>query len=519
MSSKPQYYLAIDSGTQSIRCAIIDDKGNFVDIEQIHIEPCYSPQKGYAEQKAKYFWEMLCKSSKTLLERQNELKHQIVGVSVSCQRNVVINLDKDGNPLRPAIHWLDQRKAKMDLPLPSPIKWGLKALGIYGLVESTYRDSEYNWLRQNQSEILEKTHKMLFLSGFYHYKFTGKFVESKANVVGYVPYDYKKHAWYSEKNLFRRLSNIPLSMLPELVNPGEIIGEITELASMQTGIPKGLPFVSGATDKASEVLGCGVVKSDSVACISLGTTSSVQTVSEKYQEVIPFMPLYPSAISGKFNSEVTVLKGFWMVTWFKEEFSHQERELARTQNIPAELLLDKFLTDIPAGSHGLITQPYWETTGFSFPGPEAKGAFVGFCDAHKRPHLYKSIIEGLAYGLREGLEKTQNKLGKKISVLRIAGGGSQSDNIMQIMADVFGIPTERPHSFQATLLGCAIGMAVTLGRYKDHSEAVENMVRIQRRFEPIPKNVEVYQKLYTRIYLKMYKQLKPLYKEIAEIGG
>ena len=138
---------------------------------------------------------------------------------------------------------------------------------------------------------------------------------------------------------------------------------------------------------------------------------------------------------------------FWMVSWFKKEFGQAELQLAEEQGIAAEVLLDQLLAAAPARSMGLVLQPYW-SPGLKLPGPEAKGAVIGFGDVHTRAHLYRSMIEGLAYGLREGKERLERRTGTPITELRVSGGGSQSDAVMQLSADVFGLPAIRPHVYR-----------------------------------------------------------------------
>ena len=167
---------------------------------------------------------------------------------------------------------------------------------------------------------------------------------------------------------------------------------------------------------------------------------------------------------------------------------------------------------------GLVLQPYW-APGLKQPGPEAKGAVIGFGDIHTRAHLYRAILEGLAYALRDGKERTEKRSGAPITELRVAGGGSQSDAAMQITADVFGLPAARPHLLEASGLGAAIDLAVGLKLHPDFGTAIRAMTRISRVFEPDPRASAIYDGLYQRVYQQLYKRLKPLYEEIREITG
>ncbi|MGD8903769.1 MAG: FGGY-family carbohydrate kinase, partial [Anaerolineae bacterium] len=211
-------------------------------------------------------------------------------------------------------------------------------------------------------------------------------------------------------------------------------------------------------------------------------------------------------------------RGFWMVSWFKKEFGHVERRLAREQGVQPEELFDELVSQAPPGAMGLTLLPYW-SPGLKEPGPEAKGAIIGFGDVHTRAHLYRSILEGLAYALRDGKERTERRSRIPITELRVAGGGSQSDAALQLTADIFGLPTARPHLYEASGLGAAIDCAVGLGLHRDFATAVQEMTRLGDLFEPQTLNCEIYDALYRRVYKRIYPKLKPLFEEIQEITG
>jgi sugar (pentulose or hexulose) kinase len=255
-----------------------------------------------------------------------------------------------------------------------------------------------------------------------------------------------------------------------------------------------------------------------VGCLSYGTTATINTTHQRYVEVIPLIPPYPAAVPGRYSLEIQIYRGYWLVNWFKEEFAHREQQLAEEWGIEPEKLFDELVNQVPPGSMGLTLQPYW-SPGVKVPGPEAKGAVIGFGDVHTRAHLYRAILEGLAYALREGKERTERRSRVPITELRVAGGGSQSDAALQLTADIFGLPTARPHTYEASGLGAAVDAAVGLGLYPDFEMAVGQMTRIGRIFEPDPKNREIYDGLYHRVYRQMYDRLKPLYEEIWEITG
>jgi sugar (pentulose or hexulose) kinase len=180
-------------------------------------------------------------------------------------------------------------------------------------------------------------------------------------------------------------------------------------------------------------------------------------------------------------------------------------------------LFDELVNSVPPGSQGLILQPYW-SPGLKVPGPEARGAIIGFGDVHTRAHLYRAILEGLAYALREGAERTSRRSGVPVTELRVAGGGSQSNAAMQLTADIFGLPTSRPHIYEASALGAAIDAAVGLGLHPNFASAVQSMTHLGDTFKPDPKSHAIYDQLYRKVYLPLYDRLQPLYEAIRTIG-
>ncbi len=515
MRDDKQYVLVIDAGTQSVRAVLIDLQGNICEIERTEIEPYFSDQPGYAEQDPEYLWHQLCETTQRLINNTTVSLSKIKGLSITSQRGTVVNLDKEGRPLRPAIVWLDQRKAKVDKWPKGFIKKGLQLINMYESLAHAIKDGESNWIRQNQPEIWNKTHKYVFLSAFFNHKLTGKFIDSIGSTVGYMPFDYKKQQWSKPGAINSKLFPVEKEKLVDLVKPSELFGYITKDASKQTGLPEGLPVIATAADKACEVLGSGC-STPEIACLSYGTTATIETVNNKYIEVIKFFPSYPSAIPNHYNTEVMIYRGYWMVHWFKKEFGHREIELSKNTGKTPEELFDDMIRDIPPGSMGLTLQPYW-SPGVKIPGHEAKGAVIGFGDVHTRAHLYRSILEGLTYALKDGMLLTQKRTGVKIEKLRVSGGGSQSKNALQITADIFDMPVEKPHTYETSALGAAINCVVGLKLYPDFKTAIDKMCRVGEVYYPKPANRDVYKKLFKRVYKRMYKQLKPLYHEIRDI--
>ncbi len=516
MSSEALIF-AIDNGTQSVRALLFDLEGNLIAKGKEDIEPYFSDHPGWAEQHPDYYWDALGRACEKLWSGASATPEAVKGVAVTTQRSTVINLDRDGRPLRPAMLWLDQRQAELKGPVGGIWDGLFKVLGAQDVIDRFRKEAQANWIAQQQPEIWAATDKFLLLSGYLNWRLTGRFVDSTASQVAYLPFDYKKHAWAAARDFKWRVLPLRPDMLPELVRPGSPIGPLTAEAARHLGLPEGLPVIAAAADKACEVLGSGGNAPD-IACMSYGTTATINTVSERYLEPIKFMPPYPAAIPGRYCTEIMIYRGYWMVSWFKREFGLREQRIAEQRGIAPEALFDELVAAVPPGSMGLMLQPYW-SPGVPEPGPEAKGAVIGFGDVHTRAHLYRAILEGLAYALREGKERIEKRSKVKITRLRVAGGGSQSDAAMQLTADIFGLAAERPHTYETSGLGAAIAAAVGLGLQPDFDAAVARMTRVGARFEPTPQVSKLYDRLYREVYSRMYERLQPLYHSIREITG
>jgi len=508
--------LSIDCGTQSLRALLFSLQGELIAKEQVFYEPYFSNFAGWAEQDADVYWKSLCKATRRLKRKNPKAYKEIMGVGVTSLRNTMVNLDKNGEILRPSLHWLDQRSAKNVFKPKFPLNVIFQTIGVKETLKKMETKGHCNWIRQNQPDIWRKTHKYVQITGFLYYKLTGKFIDSVASQIGYVPFDHKKQKWANPKDILEfssKLYPVEKAKLPDLVFPGELIGEISPEAYVATGIEAGTKVIAAGSDKACETLGMGVLDTSMVS-LSFGTTATVQTTTSKYFEPVTFYPAYPSVIPHHWNPEIEIFRGFWMISWFKNEFGFEEVQRAAEKNIPPEEEMNALLHKAPPGSMGLIVQPYWS------PGlgeKNAKGAIIGFGDVHKKEHVYRAVIEGLAYGLLDGMQRLEKKGNLNFERIAVSGGAAQSDEICQITADVFNKPLVRGKTYETSGLGAAIITALGVKAFPNLEKAVESMVNYVDTFQPIQENVEIYKALFEEVYLNMFKNLEPLYKKIRSI--
>ena len=502
--------MTFDFGTQSVRASIFDSNGECLALESHKYEPAYvSPKPGYAEMDPASYFDCLCLCTKRLAESYPDLVKRVEAIELDCFRDSAVLLDKDRNVIRPMILWLDSRMAKCEEPLPFLHQVLFNAIGKSATISANRRRTMANWIKENEPENYAKIDKYISISTYFIYRLTGNLKDSPSDFTGHYPLDYKKKQWYpkAEKHLQGQIFGVRNDQLVELVDTQGVLGEITAEAAKLTGLPKGIKIFAGGSDKSCETLGCGVTD-NTLAAVSLGTACTIETVTEKYMGPQPFLPAYPSIQKDVYNLDVQIYRGFWMINWFLKEFGAYKIDDLVTSEVRTENY-DSRLDEIEPGSGGLIVQPYW---GQPLEHPEVKGAMVGFSDYTTKLHVYKAIIEGIGYELRVAKENFEKKVKHPFKAIRISGGGARSDDVCQLYADLFGLPIERVQTVETSSLGAAIGGFLSLGVYKDATEAVSKMVRVTKRFEPRTEKTAVYDKLYKGAYKGLWSSLKKTYR-------
>ncbi len=361
----------------------------------------------------------------------------LAGVALTTQRGTIVVTDEHGEPLRRAMVWLDRCRAE-GLPRLGG-KWGLafKARGRHARRSRPSRPKPRRTsCSRTEPETWAKVRHYLFLSGFLVHRLTGRFVDSVAAQVGYVPFDYKALAW-AKPGDWKWLSR------PDRARAGcrswcrraACSARSSPAAADATGIPAGLPLVAAAGDKACEVLGSGALDPH-VGAISPGHDRLVQHHPRALRRGHPDRAAVPGRGPGPVQP-----RGQRLPRLLDDRVVQARvRRGGGGPGAPSwasttESLFDELVAATPPGSMGLVLQPYW-SPGVRVPGPEAKGAVIGWGDVHTRAHLYRAILEGLAYALREGAERT---------VRADEGAGDRGARLGRRLAEPGCRPADRGH--------------------------------------------------------------------------
>jgi Sugar (pentulose and hexulose) kinases len=266
--------------------------------------------------------------------------------------------------------------------------------------------------------------------------------------------------------------------------------------------------IAAAADKACEVLGAGCLEPH-VACLSYGTTATINTTHRRYVEPLPLLPPYPSAVPGAYSLEIQIYRGFWMVTWFKEQFGQLEEAEAREKGLPAEALFDELVSKVPSRFDGPRAAALLVARREGGPGLRRRGPSSASATSTPARTSTGRSWKGSPTPSAKGRSARRSGAASRSRSCASRAEDAQSDAAMQITADVFGLPAARPHVTEASGLGAAIDVAVGLGLHPTFESAVASMTRVGRVFVPDPSTSGLYDRLYRRVYRRMYERLRP----------
>lgn len=507
------YVFVLDCGTQSMRGIVYNRHGELLGSEKIKYPKYETSQHGFFEMDPDVFWNAAVGVVNRFWENNPEIMEKVVAITLASQRSTSVFVDSDGKPLRNAVSWMDTRKTEKNYKINAAQKRAYKALKVWNIVDNYNRSCPYHWVAQNEPETMKKVHKLLFISTYINFRLTGKYRDSLTSASGYIPFSGKRLDWAKKTDIEGRIFHVKQEHLFELVQPGELIGKLTKESAGLMHLPEGLPVITGGSDKACETLGIGCIDDTSVS-VSLASMVTVQTTTDAYMPLYPYGTVYPSVIKGKYNPELGITRGFWLVSWFVDEFAELEKKESNEKKVSIERVLNQKLDKVAPGCDGLLMQPYWMS---DVRHPGASGTLIGLNDVHTRIHLYRALVEGLGYSIKEGICGIEKKTHKTVKRVGLSGGGSQSEILCQLFANILNKEVYTVQSHETTALGAAVISYVHLDEYKDLEEASKEMIHITKVYKPEEDVAKRYNQLYEEVYSLTYKRLQPVYKKMIEL--
>ena len=501
-----KYLVGIDSGTQSTRVIIFNTRGEQICSGIGKHPPLIAEKQGWAEHGEMDVWIGLCEAARSAFSKFRGKLTDVVGIGLASQRGTIMAVDEKNRLIQRPISWMDSRMAYGIEPMPDDTDPRYKFLRFY---------SKANWLRINKPGVFEKTYKYLTVGGFLGHKLTAGYVDTVCNQYGGWPVDSKEWCVTDEPWICECVG-IRLDQMSKLVMPGSIIGHITEEGAEETGFPAGCPVMASAGDKQCEVLGAGAIK-EGQTYITLGTSTTLAFVSNEWKTApdLSFLT-YMSCIPKTYNYEAPLARGFWLVSWFRDNLGMDLDAEAKKQGVSIETLLNREARNIPPGSEGLVVIPDWQAPRSR---PYGKGMIIGFDDRHTRAHMFRALIEGILLQLKFNTDVMCKQIGREVTELRVGGGGSRSKMVLQAVADIFDVPAIGASVVETCSLGAAICAAVGAGVYPSFEAAVDAMTAKKDCFYPVPENRELYRGIREKVIAKAYSTFEPILKELSEMTG
>ncbi len=471
------YLVAIDNGSQSTKVSIVDAGGHVHASARVGLRPYEYPEPGHVVHPGDDVWDSIVEACRIALAGFGGDHSEIVAVGLCTIRFCRAILDGEGFLVEPMLSWMDSRVGR-------PFERG---------------DDRARYLTTS--------------SGYVTRRLTGALKDAAANYQGVWPIDQRSWRWSDDPQAYRD-TGMPREMLFELVDPGEALGAVTAAAAAATGLPEGVVVYATANDKAVEALGSGL-RSESELVLSLGTYVSSMTIGDRplqstgTGESTAFWANFGSQPGQYLYESEGVRRGMWTVSWFRSLLQAEDAGTGLGDGLYAlEARLNEGAAAVPPGSGGLMTVVDWLAPAQA---QHRRGALLGFDGSQGRFHIYRSILEGLAFTMADHAAAMEAALDRRFDSVILSGGGARSELMTTIVADVFGTVVRRTETDDAAGMGAAICAAVGSGIHSSWEEAIETMVRYASPVQPSPERAAAYTGLH-RVHSELRSRTDSLFE-------
>ena len=498
------YSIAVDIGTTTVK-AILFGEGPSVVAEASREYATMHPKPSWAEQDPDAWWNGTAESIRRLLEKSHVDPDDIHVLSVSSQSPAMLPVDREGNPLRPAMIWMDRRSTEEHAILKE--KLGEKhVFDLTGNRLDTYFTlTELMWCIRHEPAVMDKCYKLLQVNGYVNQKLTGVFSIDVTNATLTQYFDVHRECWSDEL-----LSAIGAdkSWMPDVYQCMEPLGNVSAAAAARTGLSTKTVVLAGAVDATAAALEIGINKGGKVAEVT-GTSSLVLVGFDELVTTYDLCYLRgrkpgSTVLYGPVNTAGGSLK------WFRNHlYDRDQQDDSAFDRINAEI---EAKTDGPSG---LIFLPY--LTGERAPiwDPDARGTFIGLHMNTSRAQIMRSIMEGTSFALQDNLMTAQSA-GFAYQDIISCGGCTKSDIWLKIKASIIDRPIHIPEVNLGAQGGLSYINAAWMGEFDSPEEASEKCFRVKKTVEPVPEWVEPYKEFY-EIYKESYQALKPQFAALARL--
>lgn len=495
------FLLGLDISTTGAKALLIDTRGEVVSSATTPLTRS-TPRALWSEQDPAEWWRGIADSIRRALGRANARGADIHAIGLTGQMHGLVLLDADGNVLRPAILWNDGRTGAQCDAIRERI-------GRSRLIAVTGNDAltgftapKILWVRDEEPTIYARIAQILLPKDYIRFRLTGEFATDRAGGAGTLLFDLAERTWSPE---ILSALEIPQAWLPPTHEGTDVTGSVTEAAAAETGLAPGTPVVGGGGDQAAQAVGVGAVTPGIVA-LTLGTSGVVFAATEQpLVEPEGRLHAFCHAVPGQWHFMGVMLSAAGSLQWYRDTLAPSADFDALVEEAAA----------VRAGSEGLFFLPYLTGERTPHPDPLARGAWIGLTVRHGRPHLTRSVLEGVAFGIKDSFRLIQAAGLAAIDQVRISGGGAQSVLWRQIMADVLDVPLVTVNTTEGAAFGAALLAGVAAGFYSDVLEACRATVRVTGETTPGP-DAGSYPPYYEQ-YRALYPALAAQFKAIAAL--
>lgn len=494
--------VSVDCSTTGVKSVVWDSQGRLVGEGRSSLDLSI-PSIGYGEQDPRQWWSAMCIAVTEAV--RNVDAHRIASICVTHQRETFVCLDGFGEPIRPAMLWLDARAT-----------YEVETAGTKRVHDITGKPPNTTpafykllWLQSHEPETLRQTKHVVDVHGYLVHKMTDQWLTSVASAdpLGLVNLN---TADYDDELV--REAGLHRDQLSTLVPPGMVLGELSAAAGSALGLPEGLRVISGAGDGQAAGLGAGITEPGR-AYLNLGTGLVAGTYSDTYSPNSAYRALTGS-IPDTFTFESFIGAGTYMINWFIDTFVEKSPDVQEPAGT-IEKRLELEAAHIAPGCNGLLVVPYWNGALTPYWDHNARGIILGLTGIHSRVHIYRAVLEGLAYELRLCFDRVELGLSEPISLVVAMGGGTQSALWCQILADVLRRPILISGQQESTCLGAGMLAAAGAGIYPTVREASSAMTSFGKRFDPNEDLAETYDRFFA-VYQEIYPAVRPVFSALKK---
>jgi len=503
------YLLGIDVGTTGAKTLVCDESGAVLATATVEY-PSYSPRPLWSEQNPEDWWKGTCRSVKNVLKKAGVHGGEIRGIGLSGQMHGLVMLDGRGQVIRPAILWNDQRTAAECREMTDAVGPDRLMATVRNPALTGFTAPKILWVRKNEPENYENCRKILLPKDYVRFRMSGTFATEVSDASGMLLLDIEKRTWSQE--VLEKL-DVDRELLADCFESPEVSAVVSAEAGEELGVSAGTPIVGGGGDQAAGAVGNGIVKTGVISA-TIGTSGVVfafcdSPVTDPAGRVHTFC----HAVPGKWHVMGVMLSAGGSFRWLRDTIGNAERDRAEAEGKDTYDVITARAAEAAAGCEGLIFLPYLTGERTPHANPNARGAWIGLTLRHGRREVFRSVMEGITYGMKDSLEIIRG-MGIEAREIRLSGGGAKSAFWRQMQADVYEHSVCTINAAEGPAYGVALLAGVGAGVWGNIEEACECAISVMSEHEPEGESSRIYREFYP-LFQKLYRSLKDDYDLIT----